>query len=667
MLLNSSYPKSTFMKTMIRLFTILLCLAFPGAVISQITSPQIKANFGVDGDLRSNFFNFAVNGNDDWFSTSLPGAAGKWVIDTTGAAYITNRYVTDLNFRKIPFFRTMNYPAYSIVNNRMLIDAVFIRDYHETDSTIFKSGNKNGMSPEFWATPVAQSIPDKNEILDMMVHVRRAGPNKTDSLWMIGGLSIENTTGNRYFDFEMYQTDIYYDRSTLKFYNYGPQAGHTAWQFNSAGEVTVPGDIIFTAEYSSSALTYIEARIWVHKSALSMTPDGFLWGGVFEGDGTAAEYGYASIKPLTAGGFYTGLQNAANTWAGPFKLVLGDNSVVNDYTKGQFMEFSVNLTKLGLDPVTLLGADECGMPFRRVLVKTRSSSSFTAELKDFVGPFDFFLPARVSANANVPLFCGEGPFISEISVTDPLSTSTYTWTTTDGNIVGSNVGPNINVDAPGTYIVSQQLQSGCTVYATDTVRIISDTDCALLSKALLSFNARVKGTVANLTWTTNNTGVIATLTVERSIDGENFFPVSTLPAKTQNIEILDYNYNDDLDKILFPVVYYRIKLTGNSGSYVHSNIARVTNKSMENETLRIIPNPLNNHSKIFLNADASETMQVRVIDQLGVQRMSFSANVVKGYNRISLEKLSALEHGVYFIQLVNKQSRVIGSQKLLVP
>ncbi len=36
------------------------------------------------------------------------------------------------------------------------------------------------------------------------------------------------------------------------------------------------------------------------------------------------------------------------------------------------MEFSVNLTKLGLDPVTLLGGDDCGMPFRRILVKGRS-------------------------------------------------------------------------------------------------------------------------------------------------------------------------------------------------------------------------------------------------------------------------------------------------------
>ena len=62
---------------------------------------------------------------------------------------------------------------------------------------------------------------------------------------MFGGISLDNTTGNRYFDFEMYQTDIYYDRPSAKFYGYGPDAGHTSWQFDAAGNILQPGDIIF--------------------------------------------------------------------------------------------------------------------------------------------------------------------------------------------------------------------------------------------------------------------------------------------------------------------------------------------------------------------------------------------------------------------------------------
>ena len=392
------------MKKIFYLTAFLIIWGYAGA---QTITPVIKANFGVEGDLRANFYNnFVQSGNDDWFNNGTAGA-GAFVIDTTGAAAMVARYAIDPAFRKLPFYRTMKYAAYSVVNNKLLLDAIYIRDYHGVDSTIFANGaSKNGESPADWSCPVAQSVPDKNEILDMMVHVRRAGPNSTDSLWLFGGVSIENTTGDRYFDFEMYQTDIYYDRASQKFYGYGPDAGHTSWLFNAAGDITRPGDIIFSADYSSSNLTSIEARIWVDKASLLMTPLDFNWSGSFDGASNGSQYGYAGILPKTAGIFYTGTESINNTWAGPFSLIRGDNSVVTTYTAAQFMEFGVNLTKLGLDPVTLLGANACGMPFRRVLVKSRASTSFTSALKDFVGPFDFFLPARAKVQSDQSALCG---------------------------------------------------------------------------------------------------------------------------------------------------------------------------------------------------------------------------------------------------------------------
>src|SRR5215204_6328813 len=294
------------------LLTVIGVVFFSTFISAQITTPVIRANFGVDGDLRSNYFNnFVQSGNDDWYR--LPGSTGtgQFIIDTTGAAAIVAGYASSMALRRLPFYRGMRYPGFTVVNNRLLLDAVLIRDYHGDDSTVFASGsNKNGDNPANWSCPVSQGIPDKNDILDMFVHVRRAGPNKIDSLWMFGGLSLDNTTGQRYFDFEMYQTDIYYDRPSRKFYGYGPDAGHTSWQFDAAGNITIPGDIIFSAEYQSSSLTNIEARIWVNRSALSFTPVSFDWTGQFDGASSGATYGYASIRPKAAGTYYTGLQCA---------------------------------------------------------------------------------------------------------------------------------------------------------------------------------------------------------------------------------------------------------------------------------------------------------------------------------------------------------------------
>ena len=318
------------------LLTVIGVVFFSVFISAQITTPIIKAAFGVDADLRANYFNgFVQSGNDDWFNNGTAGT-GFFVIDTTGAAAIVAGYLSDVSpwpKRMAPLYRSMSRPKFSVVNNRLWLDAIFVRDYHGNDSTVFTAGSdKNGMSPADWTGGV-QAIPDKNDILDVFMHVRRAGPTVTDSLWMFGGISLDNTTGNRYFDFEMYQTDIYYDRATASFYGYGPDAGHTSWQFDAAGNITRPGDIILTGQYQSSTLTNIEARIWVHQSALSIIPTQFNWSGQFDGASAGAVYGYASILPKTAGAFYTGLGSNTNTWAGPFQTVLQDNSMAVNYGK----------------------------------------------------------------------------------------------------------------------------------------------------------------------------------------------------------------------------------------------------------------------------------------------------------------------------------------------
>ena len=230
-------------------------------------------------------------------------------------------------------------------------------------------------------------VPNKSDLNDVMVHVRRDGPSLSDSLWFFAGLSLHGNTGNRYFDFELYQTDIYFNSADNKFYNYGPDAGHTSWQFDSLGNVISPGDVIFTAEFGSSSLTLLEARIWVNKNSLSMTPIPFNWGGLFDGDGSGAQFGYASILPKTGGAFYSGMQCADSTWAGPFGFADVTNIRKVNYESRSFMEIGVNMTKIGLDPYAILGINGCNLSFKRFMAKTRSSTSFTSELKDFVGPY----------------------------------------------------------------------------------------------------------------------------------------------------------------------------------------------------------------------------------------------------------------------------------------
>ena len=638
------------MKSIIPLF---LFVGFINCARAQIITPIIKANFGVEADLEANYYKSNVqNANDDWFNNSPAAYTGRGVIDTTGAAAIVARYATDPAFRQLPFYRTMSVPAYSIVNNRMWIDALFIRDYHGNDSTIFASGSsKNGMSPKDWSCPVAQSVPDKNEILDMMVHVRRAGPDISDSLWMFGGLSIENTTGDRYFDFEMYQTDIYYDRPTLKFYGYGPDAGHTSWKFDGAGNITAPGDIIFSADYGNSTLTSIEARIWVDKSALSISPTAFSWNGTFDGASSGSQFGYAGIVPKSSGAFYTGIENTdkKGTWAGPFSLVRGDNQIVTSYTAGQFMEFGVNLTKLGLDPVTLLGGNDCGMPFRRVLVKSRASTSFTAALKDFVGPFDFFLAPRAMMSADTTSLCGLVG-TSRIDVINPTSTSSYTWSTPDGHIDVYNSPTSITVDTPGTYIVTQRLQSGCPVYATDTVVITTNPNCFILQNSA-DFKGRLSDNQALLNWSTPSNKEIKYFEIERGPDGSNFSPISKINPKFSSEDITNYNLTDNVNVAGNPFIYYRLKTVGYDGQVAYSKIVRLYTGEKQRENIIITPNPVKDVMNLDISSSIRGIAELSIYNVAGKQMMQLPISVQKENTTAEVTGFQSWPAGVYSVKV----------------
>ena len=646
------------MKKTVLLIT--LFMLFAGLANAQIITPVIKANFGIDADLRANFFNGSVDpGNDDWFNNGTPGS-GVFVIDTTGAAAMMSQYIIDPTLRKNTFVRNMNFPMYSTINGKLLYDALYVRDHYKTDSTAFTSSNKNGQSPAIWdggTTPV----PDKSDINDVMIHVRRDGPALTDSLWFFAGLSLHGNTGNRYFDFELYQSDIYYNKATGKFYNYGSEAGHTAWQFDALGNVTRPGDIIFTAEFGSSSLTLLEARIWIDKSSQSITPMQFTWGGTFDGDGSSAQYGYASIVPKTSGIFYGGNQCSDNTWAGPFGFIDVTDVLNTNYDSRDYMEIAVNMTKIGLDPYTILGSSGCNLSFRRVFAKTRSSTSFTSDLKDFVGPYNIARPASTLATADITLFCGAGPGYSQLSVSNPLSTSFYSWTTTDGHIVTSPAtGPAITADQPGSYIVTQTLQDGCTPYSKDTITIIKDADrCMILATEDIRLSGRNKDQLALLNWASSEKD-ITRFDVERSTDGKWFQTIATTMAKNSSVDN-NYSETDPISNVNARLIYYRLKITKTNSEVAYSNVITIKIINALAEEFVITPNPATDYLQVIFRKMNKTAIAIRLYNSTGteVKRVVLKSEGEK----VSLRDLPP---GIYFVHTYSQDGSLQAQKKLLV-
>lgn len=641
------------MKKSLHLAVLLLFSTFLGA---QVTFPTQRALFGIDGELRANYVGGSlVTGTDDWFNNT-PYPQGKGVLDTTGAAAIMNRYAVDPEFRKLPFFRTMSVPQMSPINGRLWIDAVYIRDYNGQvtyDSTAFDvASNKNGDSPADWIGAAKNQITPKNDIFDMMVHVRRNGTTKDADLWFMGGLSVQFSTGNRYFDFELYQTDIFYTRSTGKFTNYGPDAGHTSWKFDAGGNITSAGDVIFSAQYQNSSLTSIEARIWVDRSALALNPATFDWTGSFDGGTPSAQYGYAGIRPNTTGEYYVGLANNNSAWAGPFGYIDGSQAVLANYRADQFMEFGVNLTKLGLDPITLLGGGACGLPFRRILVKTRNTESFTGELKDFIGPFDFFATRPVQAQADVPVYCGVMG-ASKISVMNPMPSSVYTWNTLDGRIVGNNVGASIDVDTTGTYIVSQQLLDGCSTSSADTVLITFDATCTPLKEVIVDVAGSISNKQANLTWSSAANDIIQYYEVERSADGKTFTPARRVYAKSQESSLASYSFGEDVAAFTAPFLYYRVKAKSFNSEVTYSRIVKLQNERATG-ALVVYPNPATQYIGLSVPAPGRTEAVISVFNSAGKPVYYQKHSLLEGTNAIVIDETAKWPSGVYLISVATE-------------
>ncbi|HVG13648.1 MAG TPA: T9SS type A sorting domain-containing protein [Chitinophagaceae bacterium] len=628
---------------------------------AQITSPVIRANFGVDADLKARTLSGSSQASDDWFlhpAATGTSSDGTFVIDTTGASAILAGYASNVNNRMKSFYRAMSRPPFSVVDNRLWLDAMFVRDYHGNDTTAFTAGSdKNGMSPANWSGGT-QGVPDKNDILDMFMHVRRAGSASSDSLWFFGGLSLNNVTGNRYFDFELYQTDINYDRASSKWYGYGPDEGHTSWEFDASGNIIKPGDIIFSAEYQSSSLSKIEARIWINRAALSITPTAFSWSGQFDGGSSGAQYGYASILPKNGGTFYTGLQSGNGEWTGPYSLVLQDNSLATEYTSKQFMEFSVNLSKLGLDPVLLFGTDVCGTPFNRMVIKTRASASFTSELKDFIAPTDLFLAPRALAAASVPLFCGNPNNVSTLQVLNPSASSVYTWSTPDGHILNGPVAASVTADAAGTYIVTQQLMAGCGAYAKDTVHIVYEADCTTMNGKKVELKVTSKSDGNQLNWTAKDSSPFANYDIERSSDGVHFLHLASLtPEQAKQSR---NSYTDNTPDLPGPV-YYRIKYYTANG-FGYSALAKVLISTSRHT--RVITNPANNYVRFSLGSEKGGKTTVVAYNLAGVLLYNKEYTLKQGTNLITINEVGNWHPGVYLFHI--NQDGKMETHKIIV-
>lgn len=652
--------------------SVIICLAIHSTyVAAQLTNGGTLANFTIDADTKVGFAKFGTTtlsayNNDDWFLPVAYSGTGKAVIDTTGASVLRTKLMAGDN---ISFSRRMNLVNNTVVNGRIWVDGLYVRDYVGSDidslnmrydSTTFGNAAKNAGNPNTNWNVGTQTIPSKNDLIDGFAHIRRDGSSPSDSLWMNFAISTLGVLGTRYYDIELFKRSCVYNSTTGLFSTGGTEGGHSEWKFNSSGEIIQTGDLIISATFSPGSAPVLDIRIWVSSTTHStVNPAFFNFNSNFDMP-SGGSYGYAQIVSnanTTAFGAgssnYSGVELLDTTYATPWGATTFNSTNTQriwsqNFSQLQLVETGINLTRIGLDPslYTALGMGQCSPLFNSVFFKSRSSASFTSNLQDFMGPYDFgALPAAstVAASSNFPALCPNNP-VSTLFVNNPVSTSLYEWSTPNGSITTNPAsGTTIDINGPGIYYVAQRLFSGCEVYAIDTIQIVySSGSCSILPSSKIEVNGSVKANKATVSWRVDDDllTVSKKFVVERTTNNGTYSTVAEINADEDKTV---YTTEDILPATAMGYNYrIRIVKKDNTGAYSSSIVLKT--KHMDNE-VSFYPNPAQ-HELNYYTGTKAKNAQLAIYDISGavLQQSTFSGNNVR-------LNISLLKAGTYYLKV----------------
>ena len=116
---------------------------------------------------------------------------------------------------------------------------------------------------------------------------------------------------------------------------------------------------------------------------------------------------------------------------------------------------------------------------------------------------------------------------------------------------------------------------------------------SMLPIKLLYFDAQPEEAMVKLSWSTATEINNDYFTVEKSIDGDNFFPIGNVSGSGNSTTTLQY-YLDD-NKPTYGISYYRLKQTDFDGAFSYSGVVPVNYKKTTGQ-YSIFPNPASDNA-----------------------------------------------------------------------
>ena len=161
-----------------------------------------------------------------------------------------------------------------------------------------------------------------------------------------------------------------------------------------------------------------------------------------------------------------------------------------------------------------------------------------------------------------------------------------------------------------------------------------------------------------LEWITHNETTTNYFLVERSLDGENFTPLSKIQGLGSKGITRTYSFIDE--NAVSGVNYYRVKQIDLDGSFYSSRVQTVLVK--EKGGVAVFPNPT--RSEVFIKfQDVSIEADVDILDLTG--KIVKIINHTDGWNGTYRADLSALPRGIYFLK-IHQDDKVFRTAKVVL-
>ncbi len=204
------------------------------------------------------------------------------------------------------------------------------------------------------------------------------------------------------------------------------------------------------------------------------------------------------------------------------------------------------------------------------------------------------------------------------------------------------------------YVVQANINSFSTFYMANV--------SATLSLNLISFTGTLSDDVAKLKWITDNEKNTSSFTIERSLNGQDFYSIGSVAANNTPGQ-QQYAYSDeDVSKLVSSVVYYRLKMIDIDGKYGYSQVITLNTAAGKNR-ISIHPNPVINNVTVDVNAAIAEKANWNITDMSGKTVLQHGVNLIKGNNTLNID-LTKLVPGTYYLKLAgNNINQAVKLQK----